>query len=376
MVLFYGSLFAMVYVYVGYPAIISAFALIRARRPQQDHELRSITIAIAAHNEEKHIEATILNKLSLDYPPDRREIIVISDASTDRTDEIVRKYRDSGVTLLRQEQRAGKTAALNSAVPQARGEIIVFSDANSMYAADALKNLVSNFHDRSVGYVTGKMIYTDPDGTTIGSGCSLYMRYENFLRQQETMVGSVVGVDGGIDAIRKELYVSMKPDQLPDFVLPLHVVRQGYRVVYEPRAILKEPSLKTADDEYRMRVRVSLRALWALFDMRRLLGPSQSCLFAWQLWSHKVLRYLCFVFMVSAYASNIALLRVSRFYALFFAAQTTAYAFALISPILERYGIGFLYIFNYFVLLNGAAMHAFVKFLRGERQVIWTPRKG
>jgi len=240
------------------------------------------------------------------------------------------------VRLIRQEPRAGKTSALNIAVPEARGEILIFSDANSIYEQNVLRELADNFNDPSVGYVTGKMIYTNADGTPSGDGCTAYMKYENRLRSWETSLGSIVGVDGGIDAVRKELYQPMNPDQLPDFVLPLKVVAQGYRVVYEPEAILKESSLATAKDEYKMRVRVALRALWGMWDMHHLLtlSPSflpplsrsdareatpshlpplsrsdapeatpshlptfpPSILYAWQLWSHKVLRYLCFIF--------------------------------------------------------------------------------
>ena len=140
----------------------------------------------------------------------------------------------NGVHLIRQEPRAGKTLALNLAVGRAKGEIIVFSDANSSYSPDALRCLVENFNDPEVGYVTGKMIYTNPDGSPVGDGCTAYMKYENFLRTLETRIGSMVGVDGGIDAVRKSLYRPMNPDQLPDFVLPLRVVEQGFRVVYEP----------------------------------------------------------------------------------------------------------------------------------------------
>jgi hypothetical protein len=222
------------------------------------------------------------------------------------------------------------------------------------------------------------MIYADPDGTPIGEGCSAYMKYENMLRSIETKLGSVVGVDGGIDAMRKSLYLPMNPDQLPDFVQPLKVVEQGYRVVYEPEAVLWEQTLKEADDEYRMRVRVSLRAFWALFDMKKLLAPWRAPLFAWQLWSHKVLRYLCFVFLIAAYLSNALLIWKGFLYLIFFAMQNAAYCVALLTPILERNGIrSRLFTFaRYFLLLNVAAGHAFGKFIMRKKQVMWTPRKG
>lgn len=338
----------------------------------------TVTILIAAYNEQEVIGATIENKLALEYPSEKLEIIVISDSSEDLTDSIVCSYTDKGVMLIRQEPRAGKTSALNLAVPRVQSDIIVFSDANSLYAPDALRHLVSNFADPSVGYVTGNMIYANPDGTPIGEGCSAYMRYENRLRLFETTIGSVVGVDGGIDAMRTKLYSPLNADQLPDFVQPLKVVEQGYRVVYEPEALLWEPSLKASGDEYRMRVRVSLRAFWALFDMRQLLGLGVNALFAWQLWSHKTLRYLCVVFLLGALAANILLVNEGLFFVTFLVLQAACYLAALVAPLLGSNGmVGRVCTFaRYFLLLNIAAGHALIKFLMGKKQVIWTPRKG
>lgn len=379
-ILFFFSLIMIFYVYLGYP--LSTFILSSVRnkkvRKLSGSERPLVTILIAAFNEEDCIENTLQNKLDLDYPKDKLEIIVISDESTDKTDVLVEKYQSQGVKLLRQVPRAGKTSALNMAVPHAKGDILVFSDANSIYEKDALNHLTKNFADEQVGYVTGKMIYTNPDGSTIGDGCSAYMKYENFLREFETGIGSVVGVDGGVDAVRKKLYQPMNADQLPDFVLPLKVVDQGYRVVYEPQAILKEPSLKDPGDEYRMRVRVSLRALWALYDMRHLLSFSKSGLFSWQLWSHKVLRYLCFVFLLTAYFSNFYLITQGFLYKTMFVLQSLAYVSASVSPAIEKLGYPsrILYFIHYFVILNLASAHAFVKFIRGQKMVTWTPRKG
>lgn len=367
-----------IYVYAGYPAAALALALLHPRVVRKDNGEPFVTILIAAHNEARVIGKTIENKLALDYPSSKLEIIVISDGSHDDTDSIVQSFAEQGVQLIRQEPRAGKTSALNMAVPRASGEIICFSDANSMYAPDALKKLVANFGDPEVGYVTGKMIYTDPDGTPIGDGCSAYMKYENALRGIESAIGSVVGVDGGIDAMRKNLYRPMNADQLPDFVQPLKVVEQGYRVVYEPEALLWESSLKEAADEYRMRVRVSLRAFWALFDMRRLLVPWSGFLFAWQLWSHKVMRYLCFVFLACAFTSNMVLMVDAFVFQAVFALQCIIYFIAFAALWLEKYGFKYrIFVYTkYFFILNISAAHAFCKFVAGKKQIVWNPRKG
>ena len=375
---FYFSVLVVLYVYVGYPVTVAFVGSVLRRNVSKSAFEPDVTIIISAYNEEGNITQTIENKLNQDYPREKLEIIVVSDGSTDKTDGIVRDFSAQGVRLIRQEPRAGKTAAVNKAVTEANGEILVFSDANSLFSGNALRAIVRNFVDPEVGYVTGKMVYTNPNGETIGDGCTTYMRYENFLRAAETRAGSIVGVDGGIDAVRKNLYTPMAPDQLPDFVLPLSIVEQGYRVVYEPQALLKEPALQDSEDEYRMRVRVALRSFWALRDKRHMLSFKRFKLYAWQLWSHKVLRYLSFIFMVIAFFSNLLLLSHGNFYRLVFVLQVGAYLGVLLSPFIEKMGykIRILYLFRYFVLLNVAAAHAFVHFLQGRKLVMWTPRKG
>lgn len=376
--IFFSSLFLIFYIYAGYPLLALILGALIDQRVQAADSEPFVSILIAAYNEEACIEATVRNKLSLEYPGDKLEIIVVSDGSSDKTEQIVESIDDPRVRLIRQSPRSGKTNALNKGVLQASGEIIVFSDANSIYAPKALLRLVANFTDQQVGYVSGKMIYANPDGTSIGEGCGAYMKYENALRSIETRIGSIVGVDGGIDAVRKKIYRPLNADQLPDFVQPLKVVEQGYRVVYEPEALLWEPSLTAAHDEYRMRVRVSLRAFWALFDMRRLLGPDISPMFAWQLWSHKVLRYLCFIFLCAAYTTNSLLIGKNIFFTSCFIAQTACYLAALMAPAMERWGVSntLCSFARYFLLLNLASAHAFLKFLMGEKQILWTPRKG
>lgn len=377
-IIFFASLVTIFYVYAGYPFLLVICRTLRKNYPLKKDIEPTVTILIPAYNEASCILETVQNKLSLNYLIDKLDVLVISDGSTDGTDDIVRRIGSERVRLLRQEPRAGKTAALNRAVPEARGDILVFSDANSIYEREALRALVSNFADERVGYVTGKMIYFNPDGSITGDGCNLYMKYENYLRSLETSVGSVVGVDGGIDAVRKRLYVTMRNDQLPDFVLPLRVIEQGFRVVYEPSAILREPTLRHAGDEYRMRVRVSLRALWALSDMRHLFNPIRYGLFSWELLSHKFLRYTVFLFLAAVYVSSAFLSTQHIAFRAVYHAQNVMYILAASSYLLERFGwrLQGLYVPYYFTLLNAASAHAMVKFLLGQKKVMWTPRKG
>lgn len=379
---FWFSAFLVVYIYIGYPLL--TYVLRKRGRPvAKDWEHQpSVSILVPAYNESREIHETLLNKLALDYPKDRLEIIVVSDESNDGTDEIVlqvAQQADIDIRLVRQVPRQGKTSGLNLILPEAKGEIIVFCDANSIYAPDTLKKLVSNFADPSVGYVTGKMVYTNPDGSLVGDGCSAYMKYENFLREQETLMGSIVGVDGGVDAMRKALYTRLNADQLPDFVQPLKVVEQGYRVVYEPDALLKEQALSESGREYRMRVRVSLRALWALHDMKNMLDPGKFGIFALQLWSHKVLRYLAFIPLALALIANFALLGNGFFYVSVMVAQLAFYWLAAWGHRLSMSGqqlSKILALPYYFCLLNVASAHAFIRYMKGEKQIIWAPRVG
>jgi cellulose synthase/poly-beta-1,6-N-acetylglucosamine synthase-like glycosyltransferase len=372
-VVLWVSLALVAYVYLGYPLTLWLFR----RRPAsaQVLPLPRVTVLIAAHNEARQIGETVRNKLEQDYPPELLDVIVISDGSDDGTDDIVRGLGSQRVTLLRQEPRQGKTIALNAGAASAAREVLIVSDANSLYRPDAIRRLVSAFDDPTVGYVTGQLIYQDPGETAVGAGSGLYIRYENWLRRLETAAGSVVGVNGGVDGVRRQLYQPMRADHLPDFILPLRVVAQGFRVVFREDAVSREEALGHQEAEFRMRVRVSLRSLHGLADMRGLLSPRHG-LFAFQLLVHKVLRYLLFVPLAFAFAANLALAAVPP-YGILFGIQATCYALA---------GVGWLsggrirfkpvFVPFYFCLINLAAAVALARFLHGERQVLWTPRKG
>ncbi|MBK9085354.1 MAG: glycosyltransferase family 2 protein [Sterolibacteriaceae bacterium] len=369
------------YIYVGYPILAALIAQVVDRHVFKAAVNPSVTVVISAFNEERDIDHTIRNKLEQNYPPELLSIIVVSDESTDRTDEIVESissFSPNRVTLLRQKPRQGKTQALNLAISQCTSEIVVFSDANSLYEPSAVRAIVRNFADPTVGYVTGRMVYTNPTKSGFGEGAGTYMGYENILRSIETRLGSVVGADGGIDAVRRELYRPMRADQLPDFVLPLSIVEQGRRVVYESEAMLYEPSLARASDEFRMRVRVSLRALWAIHDKRCLLNPLRYPIYSWQLFSHKVLRYAAFVplgglFVLTGIAANL-----HPYFRWLFVAELIGLTMAGLGHLLkESPGVSSkLLVPYYFLVLNVACLFAFWKYLRGEKMALWKPRTG
>ena len=348
------------------------------RKVQKSNSDFSVSVIISAFNEEDCIAETVRNKLQQDFPQQNLEVIVVSDGSSDKTDEIVKELEDERITFIRQGPRQGKTAAVNLAVSHARGDILVFSDANSRYEANAIKELVDNFSDPEVGYVTGKMLYTNEDGSPIGDGCTSYMRYENFLRSFESAINSIVGVDGGIDAMRRALYEPMSPDQLPDFVQPLKVAEKGHRVIYDDTAVLYEEALADNESEFRMRVRVSLRAFWALYDMRSLLNPLNFPVYSWQIISHKLLRYMAWLPVLLVLATNILLLGKGWFFQLTGLSQLMFYALVIKGHKLSSQSdVPILFsVPYYFVLVNTAAAIAFLQFIRGKKQVLWTPRKG
>ncbi len=374
-VVLWASLAIVAYVYLGYPLTLLLMPARKSTPGALGGRLPRVSVVIAARNEAAQIAETVRNKLAQDYPTDLLDVVVVSDGSDDGTDAVVAGIGDERVTLLRQEPRQGKTVALNRAVPAARGEVIVFSDANSRYEPDAVRGLVAAFDDGTVGYVTGRLVYQDPGQTAVGAGSGTYMRYENWLRRLESRAGSVVGVNGGVDAVRRNLYEPMRADQLPDLILPLRVVEQGYRVVYWDAAVSREESLGRQDDEYRMRVRVSLRALHGLADMRRLLSPRYG-LFAFQMVVHKVLRYLLFVPLAVAFLANAALVGAPP-YRWLFALQAACYGLAAVGWASGgRIRFKPVFVPFYFCLVNVAAGAALARFVRGERQVLWTPRKG
>jgi cellulose synthase/poly-beta-1,6-N-acetylglucosamine synthase-like glycosyltransferase len=374
---FWFSVFLIVYPSVIYPSLVCLFGLIRQRPLKRRSWLPSVTVLIPAYNEAQNIAATIQNKLDQDYPRDRLEIIVISDGSTDGTDDIVRQFSSQNVRLIRREPREGKAAALNEAARFARGEILVFSDANSLFAPDAIRRMTESFGDPEVGYVTGNLTYKIRSAGITANGCSAYMKYENTLRMLETRTGSIIGVNGGVDSIRRELYRDVPRHLITDFVLPLHVISTRHRVVYDERVHSSEVANSELGQEFRMRVRVSLRALQGITYMRQLCNPFTYPWAAFSLISHKVSRYFCFLFLSIAFATNLMLISYPG-YAVLFIAQAIAYLLALAGlrkglPKLLRKVTS---IPAYFLMTNAAFTVAAVKFLLGETMATWQPRAG
>lgn len=361
-------------IYAGYPLLLElARRVSGGRAVTRDRRARPATLVISAFNEEEVIAEKIRNSLALDYPRDRLQVLVVSDASDDRTDEIVSSFAADGVELLRMPGRGGKTLGLNAALQRARGDIVVFSDANALYACDVVRKLARNFADPQVGAVVGESTYTTPEAESERSE-GLYWRYETWIKRLESAIGSVVGGDGAIYAIRRELYVPMRADALSDFVNPLQIVRSGHRCVYEPEARSFERAADDFGKEFRRKVRIVNRAWRALSGMRDLLNPFRHGVFAFQLLFHKLLRWLVPVFMLGLLVVNLLVLDAGPIYRLAMAGQGAFYVLAAAGYAARRRPSmpAVLSIPYYFCLVNLASALGILDAFRGRTYTTWT----
>ncbi|MCA1612929.1 MAG: glycosyltransferase family 2 protein [Acidobacteria bacterium] len=374
-VIFWLSVAALCYTYVGYPLLLEVVSRLRTRPVRRGACAPTVSVIITAYNEERDLAAKLENTLALDYPQDKLEVIVASDCSSDRTDEIARSFAARGVRLHRQAERRGKTAAQNAAVEISRGEIALFSDATTLYRPDVLRVMMPDFADPQVGCVAGRLVYVDPTDSTVGAGARSYWGYETFLKERESRIVSLIGVSGCLYAVRRSAYVPLYEEACSDFIIATKMVEQGLRAVYQPGAVCTEETNRRADKELRMRVRVIAQTFTDLWRHRPLLNPLRGGFYSVQLLSHKVMRYAAPVFLAACLASSAALAPRSVFYLLVFAGQVLFYAAALVSWALQTVGVHnrLLALPQYFVLANLASLVGFYKFARGERYASWEP---
>jgi cellulose synthase/poly-beta-1,6-N-acetylglucosamine synthase-like glycosyltransferase len=374
--LFWSSLVGVVYAYLGYPLMLKLLTLfVKGEKTGPIAiSLPKVTLLVSVFNEEQVIEEKILNALDLDYPRDLLELVFVSDGSNDRTDAIISRYADRGVQLCRYEGRIGKTACLNQAVPLACGEIVVFSDANSKYDRGVIRALVKHFADDRIGFVTGRTRYLSPDGGKIRESVGVYSRIESEIKRLESLVGSCVGADGAVFAIRKELYRPLQSADINDLVIPLQIVKQGYQGVLEEEAFCFEETAKGELQEFRRQVRITTRTIRAVFNYLSLLNPIRHGLFSFQLFSHKVCRLLVPFFLLTLFITNMVVIFESPFYLVSAIGQVLFYLMAVRGWASGPGSIDWMIALSHtFGMVNLAILFAWVKYIKGETYVTWMP---
>ena len=375
--LFWGSAFLIVYVYLGYPALQWALSWFKGKPPVRvtDGYEPTVSLIIPAYNEEQTIGQKLENSLALDYPRDKLEVIVVSDGSTDQTAEVVRAYMIRGIQLVDLCKNVGKASAQNEAVRQANGDILLFTDAEVFFQPDVVRRLTRHFHDENVGCVVGKVVYLNEEDTAVSEGEGSYWRYELFLRQKESELGNLVMGSGSIMAVRRGLFDPLDPAVSEDFVLPMGAAIQGYRTVYEPHAIARLKLYQVRPyDMLKTKVRTITLDTRSLFLCRAVLNPFRYPAYAWGLISHKLLRWLVPYFLIALFVTNILLVNYP-FYLLTLALQIAFYILGLTGYVVQRKGkpprtLGISFSF---CVVNLAALIGVVRFVMGKRARRWVP---
>jgi cellulose synthase/poly-beta-1,6-N-acetylglucosamine synthase-like glycosyltransferase len=367
------------YTYVGFPVLVLLRALVRPRPHLSAPVTPYVSVIIAAHNEADSITAKVENVLGLDYPHELLELIVASDGSDDGTDAIAAAYADQGVRLI-SLPRVGKAAALDAAVAAAVGDILVFSDANSLYAPNAVRALVAPFADPTVGGVAGDQRYIPDDfpESKRAAGERGYWAIDRHLKVAESRAGNAISATGAIYAIRRTLFRGVPPGVTDDFVTSTSVIAQGYRLVFAPNAIAWEPVAASGPLEFARKVRIMTRGLRAVFEQRQLLNPRRHGFYALQVVSHKVLRRLMAVPLLILAITSALLWSRGPIYRIMTILQGIFYGCGAVGVLAERTTLGRWRVFSvpaFFCLVNAASLAAVVNLARGHRIDRWEPQR-
>ena len=374
LLLFWLTAVLTLWTYFGYALALKILGFFFTRPVRKADISPGITIIITAHNEEKRIAQKIDNTLGIDYPSDKREIIVVSDGSTDRTEEIVRSYADRGVRLLAIPERHGKHYGQGQGIKTAAHDIIVLTDATTFLDRDGVKTIIRNFADESVGCVSS--VDGLKSGDASGSGEGAYVNYEMTLRRLESAVGSLVGVSGSFFALRKHLCQGWIDHLSADFFMPLLTYQQGYRAVLEPEAfgwydVNRDPAL-----EFRRKVRTIVHGLEVLFRFKKMLNPWQYGFYSFKLASHKLSRWLVPFYLAVFFAASLGLSSSYPFYAVILWGQIAFYGLAaagwLFKPLT---GLALFRIPFFFVMANYSILVSWYYYRKGQEFVTWEPTR-
>lgn len=375
-ILFWFFILLLLYTYFGYPRVLHIVAALKKAKPIDKKRIYpAVTIIIPAYNEERSIADKLRNVLELEYPAEKLEIIVVSDVSVDRTDEIVKGFAKQGVKLVRLEQRSGKIKAYRTVVPMAKGEIVIFSDATSLLDRNSVVEMVSNFNDPRVGCVGGLLAYENPKEAIEGKGEHTYWDYERRIRVDESGVASLTSVSGTLYAVYKCLYpLDMKDDLADDLIVPFTVVKNGYKAILEPAALCKEYTVVAADEEISKRSRITIQNLRGLAEYARIMDPLKYGAYAWLVISHKLFRSIVPFFLLTVFLLNGILAPYSVLYGAICLCQVLFYSLGFAGYLLKRAGklrvVNSIY---YFCLSNLAIAVGIFRFFKGRRVATWEP---
>jgi len=358
------------FIYFGYPAVICLLAKIFGNEPAQNDDAPSVSLIIAAHNEERVIKEKVENALELDYPAEKLEILFALDGCSDSTIDILKSCGNKKIRVVNYKKREGKVKTLNKTVPHARGEIIIFSDANTIHKKDAIRKLVRNFADPKVGCVCGRLKYISADKTSVGKGENLYWKYEHFIKTQESRLGKLLVTNGSAQAVRKELYPYPDPEVADDFSIPLLIHAKGHKLLYEPEAEVFEVATQSLREEFNQKVRIVSQGLRGTMRLRRdllRLGPLGTFEFLF----HKSLRWFVPFFLTTLFFLNIFLID-KEIYRVFFIGQSVFYALAFIGLLFRhKTKAKIFYVPFYFCLVNLSPLTAIVRLLKRGETRMW-----
>jgi len=376
-VLFLCAAFLLLYSFFGYPLVILSMAAARGRRKKACtyKELPSVMFVFACCWEGKRLEEKIKNCLALDYPRGKLDIVAVSDAGTLETLEVLKRAeRDGILRVLYNPRRSGKSAALARALEQCDADVFVVTDADTLLEPGHLRELVMPFSDPSVGAATAVVHYSNVEESGISRSESLYWRFEFFTRKVESRLGRLTGLSGAFYAVRSELFKINDPRLDADFLAPLQVLEQGKKVLLLDRVSARDFSPATTTSLFARRVRTITLALWSLVRNARYLNPFRFPILSWQIWSHKILRWLLPVFMILIFASNAFLVTTSLFWQILFGGQVLFYLAGALGALASKRKLKIPLVSSiwYFILSAWTSIVAFFNLLRGRDYSVWT----
>ncbi|MBD3288784.1 glycosyltransferase [candidate division KSB1 bacterium] len=373
--IFWLILIIVFYSYLFYPLVLLMLAhLFPKSRKIDDNFMPFVSVIVAAYNEEDNIEAKVENFKKLDYPKSKIEMLFGSDGSSDNTNALLKSREKNNIRCFYYEQRNGKAAVLNKLVKEARGEILIFSDANTIYDHDAIKMLVRHFADDEVGGVCGQLNLVNPNENVGGKGELLYWKYENILKELEGRIKTVLGANGAIYALRNELYYPLPTNKviMDDFLIPLKAVEFGKDVVYDRLASGSETTSSSIEGEFQRKIRIGAANFNALVEIKNLLSPLKGFV-AFGLWSHKIFRWFSPFLLIAAFILNINLL-TNFTYQVTMAIQLLFYSSAAVGYFFNRNNFT-MKLFSYplyFSAINLALAIGFIKFITGTQKPAWS----